>query len=57
MYHDMYHMPILIHSGHTLKSRKHIRIAITSTKTGDAGVSFNFSIADGTIPTESWDES
>ena len=32
-------------------------IAITSTKTGDAGVSFNFSIADGTIPTESWDES
>jgi hypothetical protein len=31
-------------------------IAITSTKTGDAAVSFNFSIANGTIPTETWDE-
>lgn len=32
-------------------------IAITSTKTGDAAISFNFAIANGTIPTESWDES
>lgn len=32
-------------------------IAITSTKTGDAAVSFNFSIANGAIPTETWDES
>jgi len=32
-------------------------IAMTSTKTGDAAVSFNFSISNGTIPSETWDES
>jgi hypothetical protein len=32
-------------------------IAATSTKTGDAALSFNFAISDGTIPTETWDES
>ncbi len=32
-------------------------IAVSSTKTGDAAVSFNFAISDGAIPVEVWDES
>jgi hypothetical protein len=31
-------------------------IAMSVTKTGDAAVTFNFSISNGTIPTETWDE-
>lgn len=33
------------------------QIGITSTKTGDAAISFDFAISNGTIPTETWDES
>ena len=31
-------------------------IAISSAKTGDAGISFNFQMSGGAAPTESWDE-
>jgi len=31
-------------------------IALSSTKTGDAAISFNWSLAGGSVPTETWDE-
>lgn len=32
-------------------------VALSSTKTGDAAISFNWQLAGGSIPTETWDES
>lgn len=31
-------------------------IAMSVTKTGDSAISFNFAISNGSIPTETWDE-
>lgn len=31
-------------------------VALSSTKTGDAAISFNWQLAGGAVPTETWDE-